>query len=68
MVFDGPTKVVNGTFEDHFPEFERAIFGRLLHNSVKHLDDEAIKKAVQQCSSEVERPYEPVVICGRFES
>lgn len=25
----------------------------LLHNSVKHVDDEAVKKAVQRCSSEV---------------
>ena len=25
----------------------------LLHNSVKHVEDEAVKKAVQRCSSEV---------------
>ena len=32
----------------------------LLHNSVKHVDDEAVNKAVQRCSSEIQRPYEPV--------
>jgi hypothetical protein len=33
---------------------------RLLHNSAKHVDDEAIKKAVKRCSGKGERPYEPV--------
>jgi hypothetical protein len=32
----------------------------LLHNLAKHVDDEAVKKRMQRCSSKVERPNEPV--------
>jgi hypothetical protein len=33
---------------------------RLLHNPVKHVKGEAVKKTVQRCSSEIEYPFEPV--------
>ena len=40
----------------------------LLPNLVKHVEGEAVNKAVQWCSDEIQRPYEPVGSDGLLQS